>query len=117
MNTNKLEEAKRKVRDQYLSALKNTSLVLTDMKDQPENKSVHYLKSHIPQMIPMKVFILEYAQIDIWGKLEPAIIKISGWREDLNVYMSTSEKYPNATNCQATSSNEGKIEFLSLIHI
>lgn len=49
--------------------------------------------------IPMKVFIKEYAQIDIRGKLEPAIVKLSGWKEDINVYMSTSERFPDAHNC------------------
>lgn len=59
----------------------------------------------------MKIFIQEYAQIDIWGKLEPAIIKLSGWRDDLNVYLSTSERYPNAQNCQAFATNQSKVEF------
>ena len=85
--------------------------MLTELVDEPENKNIYYLKSHMPSHLPMKVFIKEYAQIDIWGKLEPAIIKLSGWRDDLNVYISTSERYPDAKNCQAFATNQNKIEF------
>ena len=99
------------MRDQYLTALKNTSQVLTDLTDKPENKPVYNIKAHMPFSLPMKVFVQEYAQVDIWGKFEPAVIKIQGWKDNLNVYLSCSERYPNATNCQASATNEGKIEF------
>ena len=61
--------------------------------------------------IPFKTFIKEYAVVDIWGKLEPATVKIFGWKEDINVFFSSSERYPDSTNCQANFTNQAKMEF------
>lgn len=48
----------------------------------------------------MKNFIREYGIIDIFGKLEPITIRIQGPKENnLFVFLSTSEKYPNEDNC------------------
>lgn len=59
----------------------------------------------------MKSYIKEYFQIDIFGKIQPVIIRLTGTKDDFCAYVSTSDKYPEEQNCQQTFRNTRKIEF------
>jgi len=41
----------------------------------------------------------------------PAIIKLSGVKDDISVFLSTSAKYPDEGACQAIFRNQKRIEF------
>ena len=91
-----------KTKEDILAALKNTSMVLRDLQDEQWNKQHHQIKTQAPSYIQMKTFVREYVHIDINGKLQPITIKASGYKDNnLIMFLSTSEKFPNEANCQA----------------
>ena len=51
----------------------------------------------MPASIALNPYIKEYIEIDILGKLQPCNIRFLGMRDVFNVYLSTSEAFPDET--------------------
>lgn len=112
-----MAEAFQRAREGVLAALKSTSQVLRGMQDEDHMKQHHLLRPKIPSFIRLKQFIREYAMVDILGKPEPLILRLTGWDDDQNdnsqftVFLSTSDKYPDEANCQCNFRNQRRIDF------
>lgn len=106
-----MEKSIKNARADIQKALKKTCQVLNDYADDPKMKQLIVIKPQAAVAVQMKPYVKEYFQIDIFGKLQPVIIRLTGTKDDFAVYASTSDKYPEETSCQQTFKNTRKIEF------
>ena len=84
---------------QLLDVLKQGVNTLADMKDSEKFKQIQFLKPTGPVFLPLKTFIREFFVVDVLNKQEPLTIKIQSG-ENINVYLSLVDKYPNEANAQ-----------------
>ena len=56
------------------------------------------LKHTAPLSVIVKPFVKEYVVIDILGKPQPVILRLSGNRGDITVAVSNTNKYPDDVN-------------------
>ena len=102
-----------RTKKQVLECLKKTHGVLMDLHDRPSMKQHLGLKPAAPLFLRVKPFVKEFLQIEIFNKLEPAVLRIGGLKEETSVYLSTNEAYPDSANCQSIHLNKKRIEFTS----
>lgn len=92
-----MEKGFRKAKIEIQAALKDTHTTLFDAKDHPRNKKHIILRPSMAASVHLNPYIKEYIEIDILGKLQPCNIRFSGMKDVFNVYLSTSEAFPDET--------------------
>jgi hypothetical protein len=73
--------------------------LVRDQTDDPANKTLLNISPMVPLTLMMKPYIREFLQIELNGKQMPANIKFQGSKDIFNIYISTSDQYPDETNC------------------
>lgn len=92
-----MQKEMRKTKDEIQRALKDTHTTLYDAKDHPRNKKHFTLKPSMAASINLNPYVKEYIEVDIYGRYQPCIIRFLGIRDVFNVYLSTSEAFPDET--------------------
>ena len=72
------------------------------------------IKPAFPVDIKLKMFVKQYAIVNINDKPEPLIIKVQGVPSDVkifNVFLSTSQQFPNEKNNTIVYRNKRRMEF------
>jgi hypothetical protein len=106
-----MHKSMKQTREQIYKAMKNASLVLTELQHDPKKKQHFFLKPSAPIIIAVRPFIREYLAIEIMEKQMPAVIKLGGVREGFNVFVSTISKFPSEDSNQGKYENNKRMEF------